>query len=62
MKRSVIEAAGLGVFAEIGIVIFMVVFVLVVAKGFLMPKAQRDLLSGLPLTDAPSPQNEVTSE
>ena len=59
MKRSVIEAAGLGIFAEIGIVIFMVVFVLVVAKGFLMPKEQRDRLSQLPLTDAPAAQDEV---
>lgn len=48
MKRTVIEQAGLAIFAEIGIVIFMVVFVLVVAKGFLIPKDQRDRLSELP--------------
>ena len=59
MKREVIQAADLSVFAEIGIIIFMVVFVLVVAKGFLMPKEQRDLLSQLPLGDSPSMSDEV---
>lgn len=62
MKRSVIEAAGFSVFAEVGIVIFMVVFFLVVLKGFLMPKEHRDLLSALPLSDSPAPQDEVGNE
>lgn len=49
MKREVVEGAGLEIFAEIGIIIFMVVFVLVVARGFLMPKEKREAIALLPL-------------
>ena len=51
MKREVVEAAGLEVFAEVGIIIFMVVFALVVARGFLMSKEKREAIASLPLDE-----------
>ncbi len=54
MKREVVEAAGLAIYAELGIVIFMVVFILVVARGFMIPKEQRDALSQMPLDEVES--------
>ena len=51
MKREVMEAAGLAIFAEIGIIIFMVVFLALVLRVVFMSKHDADEMGRIPLED-----------
>ena len=51
MKREVMEHAGLTAFAEIGIVLFLVAFFLILVRVFIMRKDQADEMANIPLED-----------
>lgn len=51
MNRDVMQAAGLEVYAEIGIVIFVVAFALVLARVYLMKKSEANACGNIPLDD-----------
>lgn len=51
MKRQAMETAGLEWFAEVGIIIFFSVFVLVAIRLFFMKKESAEELGRIPLDD-----------
>ncbi len=51
MIRDVLSASGLELWAMIGLVIFVVVFILVVWRTWKMPRKKVDEYSNLPLED-----------
>ncbi len=51
MKREVMENADLAIFAEVGIIIFMVVFLAVIVRVVFMSKSEADEIGRLPLED-----------
>jgi len=51
MKREVVEHAGLTIFAEVGIILFFVAFVLVVVRVFVMKKDKANEMAKIPLED-----------
>jgi len=51
MIRDVMESAGLEGFAEIGLIIFVIAFLLVVLRVFFLNKEKADERSRLPLDD-----------
>lgn len=64
MRREVVENANLSIFAEVGIVIFVIAFILVLIRVFFMKKSKEDELGRIPLddgTDFDSNGDEVTA-
>jgi len=57
MSRDVMQGAGLEVYAEIGIVIFLIGFLLVVIRVALMKTSEAEECGNLPLADG---TDEVT--
>lgn len=51
MFRDVMQNASLETFAEIGLLIFFVGFLLILAQAFLIKRKDADHLSALPLAD-----------
>jgi hypothetical protein len=51
MKREVMEAAGLESFAEIGIIIFFITFLIVALRALLSKKSKYEDVRQLPLED-----------
>lgn len=51
MKRQAMETAGLEWFAEVGIIIFFSVFVLVAIRLFFMKKESAEEMGRIPLDD-----------
>ncbi len=51
MERDVIADAGFTQFAEIGLIIFVVVFILIIARALFMKKERAEEMEVLPLED-----------
>jgi cbb3-type cytochrome oxidase subunit 3 len=51
MAREVVRALETGPLAEIGIIAFLLAFILIVIYAFLLPKRKRDDAKNLPLDD-----------
>ncbi len=51
MKREVMEHAGLSIFAEVGIILFLVAFLLILVRVFIMRKEKADEMAHIPLED-----------
>lgn len=51
MERDVIADAGLTAFAEIGLIIFVVVFIMIIARALFMKKERVETMEVLPLED-----------
>jgi cbb3-type cytochrome oxidase subunit 3 len=51
MKRDVMQAAGLEMFAEVAIIIFFAVFIMIALRTLLSGKHQFDEASNLPLDE-----------
>ena len=51
MNRDVMQGAGLAIYAEVGIVIFLFAFLLVVVRVALMKKSEADECGNIPLND-----------
>lgn len=61
MHKDTLSAADMSIFAEIGLIIFVAVFVLIIIRALLMKKQEAEHLSALPLSDDSQPLKEVTS-
>lgn len=59
MEREVIEHSGMEYFAEIGLVIFVVVFVLILLRVVLMKKEHSRQMGEMPLDDGQTEGGEV---
>ena len=62
MKREVMEAADLTIFPEIGIIIFMIVFMAVVIRVVLMSSNEADALGRIPLEDGDLGRHGIDGE
>lgn len=51
MKRQVMENADLAIFAEVGIIIFMTVFLAVIIRVVFMSKSEADEIAHIPFED-----------
>ena len=51
MEREVIENSGMEHFAEIGLVIFVVVFILIILRALFMNKDHSERMGHMPLED-----------
>lgn len=51
MMKEAVRALETGHLAEIGLIAFVVAFVLILLRAFLLPKAERDQAKQLPLED-----------
>ncbi len=51
MKREVMQAAGLHMYAEIGLILFIVAFIFVLARVILLKRDEIEELEKLPLDD-----------
>lgn len=59
MKRELMESSGLGIYAEIGIVIFVIVFIIILVRVLFMKKSEADELREIPLEDDISPDERI---
>ena len=57
MEREVIDNADLAHFAEIGLVIFVIVFVLIILRVVFMKKDYSDKMKNMPLDEGQQDQN-----
>lgn len=51
MMHDVVGASGLAIFAEVGLVIFLLVFVVAVVRIWRRPKADYDAIARIPLDE-----------
>lgn len=51
MMREVVRALDTGPLAEIGLIAFVLAFILIIVYAFLLPKRKRDDAKNLPLDD-----------
>jgi FtsZ-interacting cell division protein ZipA len=51
MRRDVMENAGLEIFAEIGLIIFVIVFIAILLTAIFMRREKVEYLSNLPLSE-----------
>ena len=58
MIRDVMENAGLEGFAEIGLILFLIAFLLVILRVVLIDKEEAEERSRLPLDDEDSPAGQ----
>lgn len=61
MKREVMESAGLEVFAEIGLILFLLGFVFAIIRVALLKRDEVEHLESLPLDDSSGVPSEVSS-
>lgn len=59
MIRDVMQSSGLAIYAEVGLVLFLVAFVAMMARAMFMRSGDVDAVSQIPLDDAPAPSEEV---
>ena len=62
MERDVISDAGLTGFAEIGLIIFVVVFLMIIARAFFMKKDRVEHMEKLPLEDGQEDSHPVRNQ
>lgn len=55
MKREIMESAGLTSYAEIGLIIFVTVFIIIIVRVFFMKKKEATEIADIPLEDDISP-------
>lgn len=51
MMHDVLASAGLAIFAEVGLIVFLAVFVIAAVRVLRRPQAEYDALSRMPLED-----------
>ncbi|MFW5965934.1 MAG: hypothetical protein ACOCV2_00385 [Persicimonas sp.] len=51
MKKEVVENAGLEIFAEVGLILFVLAFIFVIVRVFLFKKEEVEHLEQLPLDE-----------
>lgn len=61
MRKDVMEHAGLEIFAEIGLIIFVLVFIAIFLRAAFMRRESIDYLSNLPLEESGEREEEVTA-
>lgn len=59
MRRDVMENAGLAIFAEIGLIIFVLTFAAIFLAAMFMRREKVDYLSNLPLEEGMENEEEV---
>lgn len=61
MKREVMESAGLEIFAEVGLVLFVIGFLAVLIRVALLKRDEVEHIESLPLDEGQGTPSEVTS-
>lgn len=59
MRKDVMEHAGLEIFAEIGLIIFVLVFIAIFLRAAFMRRESVEYLSSLPLEESGENEEEV---
>ena len=62
MERDVISDANLEVFAEWGLIIFVVVFILIIIRAIFMKKDRVEHMEQLPLDDGQQPPTDAPTD
>ncbi|MFU8807283.1 MAG: hypothetical protein ACNA8W_25970 [Bradymonadaceae bacterium] len=61
MRKDVMEHAGLAIFAEVALIIFVVVFILIAVRAIFMRREESRYLAHLPLEDGPNIEQDEVS-
>ena len=61
MRKDVMEHAGLEIFAEIGLIIFVLVFIAIFLRAAFMGRDNVEYLSNLPLEESGEREEEATA-
>lgn len=59
MIRDVMQSSGLAIYAEVGLILFILAFVAMLARAMFMRRSDADAVSQIPLDDAPAQSEEV---
>ncbi|MBA2664734.1 MAG: hypothetical protein H0U74_20775 [Bradymonadaceae bacterium] len=61
MRKDIMEHAGLAIYAEIALIIFVAVFVMIILRAILMRREHSQFLSRMPLEDGLTVEQDEVS-